>query len=41
MIYTISRDTPEGSTLKKVPLYELKEIASRVESLGFKTQVAG
>jgi wyosine [tRNA(Phe)-imidazoG37] synthetase (radical SAM superfamily) len=41
MIYTISRDTPEGSTLKKVPLNELKEIASRVESLGFKTQVSG
>jgi wyosine [tRNA(Phe)-imidazoG37] synthetase (radical SAM superfamily) len=41
MIYTISRDTPEGSTLKKVPLGELKGIASRVESLGFKTQVAG
>jgi wyosine [tRNA(Phe)-imidazoG37] synthetase (radical SAM superfamily) len=41
MIYTISRDTPEGSTLKKVPLNELKEIASRVEASGFITQVSG
>jgi wyosine [tRNA(Phe)-imidazoG37] synthetase (radical SAM superfamily) len=41
MIYTISRDTPEGGSLKKVPLTELKEIAARVDSLGIKTQVSG
>lgn len=41
MIYTISRDTPQGSELEKVPLKELKEIASRVEKLGIKTQVSG
>jgi wyosine [tRNA(Phe)-imidazoG37] synthetase (radical SAM superfamily) len=41
MIYTISRDTPEGSLLKKVTVKELKRIASMVESLGIKTQVSG
>jgi wyosine [tRNA(Phe)-imidazoG37] synthetase (radical SAM superfamily) len=41
MIYTISRDTPEGASLIKVPLIELKEIAAQVESLGVKTQVSG
>jgi len=41
MIYTISRDTPEGSDLKKVPLNELKAIAASVELLGIKTQIAG
>ena len=41
MIYTISRDTPEGSVLNKVPLHELKRIASMVESSGIKTQVSG
>jgi wyosine [tRNA(Phe)-imidazoG37] synthetase (radical SAM superfamily) len=41
MIYTISRDTPEGASLIKVPLSELRGIASRVESLGIKTQVSG
>ena len=41
MIYTISRDTPTGSKLNKVPLRELKGIASRVKSLGIKTQVSG
>lgn len=41
MIYTISRDTPVGDKLKKVPLKELKEIAAKVEKLGFKTQVSG
>ncbi|MBK8881224.1 MAG: radical SAM protein [Bacteroidales bacterium] len=41
MIYTISRDTPpEGGELNKVPAKELKEIASRVEKLGIKTQVS-
>jgi wyosine [tRNA(Phe)-imidazoG37] synthetase (radical SAM superfamily) len=41
MIYTISRDTPQGSNLTKVPLRELKVIASAVESLGIRTQVSG
>lgn len=41
MIYTISRDAPQGSRLKKVPLRELQEIASRVEKLGIETQVSG
>lgn len=40
MIYTISRDTPEGAELKKVPLAELKRIASMVEALGIETQVS-
>jgi wyosine [tRNA(Phe)-imidazoG37] synthetase (radical SAM superfamily) len=41
MIYTISRDTPAGGQLKKVPVSKLKEIAALVESLGIKTQVSG
>jgi wyosine [tRNA(Phe)-imidazoG37] synthetase (radical SAM superfamily) len=41
MIYTISRDTPEGGKLSKVPLVELKRIASLVNELGIKTQVSG
>ncbi len=41
MIYTISRDTPEGGQLSKVPLAELKHIASLVNDLGIKTQVSG
>jgi wyosine [tRNA(Phe)-imidazoG37] synthetase (radical SAM superfamily) len=41
MIYTISRDTPEGGELNKVPLAELKHIASLVKKLGIKTQVSG
>jgi len=41
MIYTISRDTPpEGGELNKVPVRELREIASLVEKLGIKTQVS-
>jgi wyosine [tRNA(Phe)-imidazoG37] synthetase (radical SAM superfamily) len=41
MIYTISRDTPpEGGQLNKVPVRELREIASMVEKLGIKTQVS-
>jgi wyosine [tRNA(Phe)-imidazoG37] synthetase (radical SAM superfamily) len=40
MIYTISRDTPEGSQLKKVPAKELRRIADMVESLGIRTQVS-
>jgi wyosine [tRNA(Phe)-imidazoG37] synthetase (radical SAM superfamily) len=41
MIYTISRDTPAGGLLGKVPVDELRYIASRVEKLGIRTQVSG
>jgi wyosine [tRNA(Phe)-imidazoG37] synthetase (radical SAM superfamily) len=41
MIYTISRDTPEGASLRKVPLSELKAISALVNSLGIRTQVSG
>ncbi|HUX57747.1 MAG TPA: radical SAM protein [Bacteroidales bacterium] len=41
MIYTISRDTPEGGQLSKVPVMELMEIAAMVEKMGIKTQVSG
>lgn len=41
MIYTISRDTPQGGLLRKVPQEELRHIASRVEKLGISTQVSG
>jgi wyosine [tRNA(Phe)-imidazoG37] synthetase (radical SAM superfamily) len=41
MIYTISRDTPEEGLLQKVPIEELKHIASRVEKIGIPTQVSG
>ena len=41
MIYTISRDTPEGGQLSKIPVAELKRIASLVNKLGIKTQVSG
>ena len=41
MIYTISRDTPDGASLNKVPLAELKGIAAMVKSMGVKTQVSG
>jgi wyosine [tRNA(Phe)-imidazoG37] synthetase (radical SAM superfamily) len=41
MIYTISRDTPEGGELKKVPVKELRAIAAKVEALGIATQVSG
>ena len=41
MIYTISRDTPEGAELEKVPLSELKRIAGMVRKLGIETQVSG
>jgi hypothetical protein len=41
MIYTISRDTPEGGQLNKVPVKELRGIAAMVEKLGIKTQVSG
>jgi wyosine [tRNA(Phe)-imidazoG37] synthetase (radical SAM superfamily) len=41
MIYTISRDTPEGGELSRVPLSELNRIASLVNNLGIETQVSG
>jgi wyosine [tRNA(Phe)-imidazoG37] synthetase (radical SAM superfamily) len=41
MIYTISRDTPEGGLLGKVPAEELRHIATRVEKLGIGTRVSG
>ena len=41
MIYTIDRDTPAGSNLKKVPLAELEAIAGRVQALGISTTVSG
>jgi len=41
MIYTISRGTPDGSRLEKVPLAELKRIARMVNRLGIKTSVSG
>jgi wyosine [tRNA(Phe)-imidazoG37] synthetase (radical SAM superfamily) len=41
MIYTISRDTPEGGQLQKVPVNELNIIAKQVELLGIKTRVSG
>lgn len=40
MIYTISRDTPAGADLKKIPLKELKEIAAAVEQTGIRTRVS-
>jgi wyosine [tRNA(Phe)-imidazoG37] synthetase (radical SAM superfamily) len=41
MIYTISRDTPDGGQFSKIPVKELRGIASRVESMGIKTRVSG
>ncbi|HEX2921110.1 MAG TPA: radical SAM protein [Bacteroidales bacterium] len=41
MIYTVSRDTPSGSDLKKIPVTELRQIAAQVERLGIKTSVSG
>jgi wyosine [tRNA(Phe)-imidazoG37] synthetase (radical SAM superfamily) len=40
MIYTISRDTPEGGVLQKVKPSELKRIAEMVNKMGIKTQVS-
>jgi len=40
MIYTISRDTPDGGKLFKIPEKELRAIANMVEKSGFKTQVS-
>jgi wyosine [tRNA(Phe)-imidazoG37] synthetase (radical SAM superfamily) len=41
MIYTFSRDTPEGGLLNKVPVEVLRQIALKVEKLGIRTQVSG
>jgi len=41
MIYTISRDTPAGNKLKKVPIAELHSIAQIINKFGIKTQVSG
>ena len=41
MIYTISRDTPDGGDFIRIPLHELNHIASLVNNLGIKTQVSG
>ena len=41
MIYTISRDVPEGNCLEKIPFGELQSIAEMVNKLGIKTQVSG
>jgi wyosine [tRNA(Phe)-imidazoG37] synthetase (radical SAM superfamily) len=41
MIYTISRATPDGGLLNKVPVNELRKIALKVEKLGIPTQVSG
>lgn len=40
MIYTISRDTPGGDALHKVPLADLNHIAGQVRRLGIKTVVS-
>ncbi len=40
MVYTISRDTPEGGSLQKVPPAELKRIAALVRRLGIKTRIS-
>jgi wyosine [tRNA(Phe)-imidazoG37] synthetase (radical SAM superfamily) len=39
-IYTVSRDTPSGNNVIKVPREELETIALQAEKLGFKTQVS-
>jgi wyosine [tRNA(Phe)-imidazoG37] synthetase (radical SAM superfamily) len=41
MIYTISRDTPDGGRLEKVHATELKRIAKLVNRLGIRTSVSG
>jgi len=41
MIYTISRDTPGGNNLHKVPLAELCKIALMVEKFGIEAIVSG
>ena len=41
MIYTLSRDIPDGASLTKVSVPELKGIAEKVEAIGIRTQVSG
>ena len=41
MIYTISRDTPVGGNLEKVPMEELQAIGAMVEDMEIKVQIAG
>lgn len=41
MVYTISRDTPDGGKLRKIPVSELNGIAALVTSLGIEVQVSG
>jgi wyosine [tRNA(Phe)-imidazoG37] synthetase (radical SAM superfamily) len=41
MIYTISRDTPEGGKLEKVTADELRKIALKVKKLGIPARVSG
>lgn len=41
MIYTISRDTPDGAGLEKVPVTKLKRIAEKVGSMGIIAKVSG
>jgi wyosine [tRNA(Phe)-imidazoG37] synthetase (radical SAM superfamily) len=41
MIYTISRDTPHGPDLEKVPPEELEKIARLVEQSGIRATVSG
>jgi len=40
MIYTISRDTPEGGNFRKIPLARLRLIEAMVNQLGIKTRVS-
>lgn len=41
MIYTISRDTPAGGDLKKIPVHKLEAIAERVRNMGIRAAVSG
>ncbi len=41
MIYTISRDTPDGGLLEKVSAADLRRIAQMVNRLGIKTSISG
>lgn len=40
MIYTISRDTPGGNSLHKIPASRLEQIAAQVRKLGIVTRVS-
>ena len=41
MLYTISRKTPDGAKLEKIPYHKLHIIARKVHYLGIKTHVSG